>query len=180
MPSADKTAKQSAASQTDQGTIGFINTSASTPTVLPEKVLVEEAGHSQTIPKIYDLKLSQENDEIPEEMPPPYPGIPREMTGQTVKTNSNLVSSAPSVTLLMGDSLTKLFKETNSGKELRAPTLKKATATLEKIHQRQVNLYDHITFIVGTNDLEKPTFIFRQEADQMISLSKLYCSNAKM
>ena len=69
MPSADKTAKQSAASQTDQGTIGFINTSASTPTVLPEKVLVEEAVHSQTIPKIYDLKLSQENDEILEEMP---------------------------------------------------------------------------------------------------------------
>ena len=171
MPPAYEKPKHSAASQTDQGTKDSIN--------YCENALAKEAGHSQIDSKFDNPKSSHEKTKNVEKIPPPSQGIPGAITGQEDKINSNPVSNASSTTLLMGDSLTKPFKETNSVKKLRAPTLEKAIATLEKIHHRQVNLYDHITFIVGTNDLEKPIFMFRQMADQMISIEILCCSSVK-
>ena len=167
IPPAYEKPKHSAASQTDQGTKDSMN--------YCENALAKEAGQTQINSKFENPKCSHEKTKHVEKIPPPSQGIP----GQADKINSNLVGNTSRITLLMGDWLTKPFKETNSVKKLRAPTMEKAITTLEKIHHRQVNLYDNITFIVGTNDLEKPIIMFREMADQMISLAKLCCSSAK-
>ena len=179
MPPAYEKPKHTAASQTDQGTKDSMNYSASIPKVLCENALAKEAGHSQIDSKFENPKSSHEKTKNVEKIPPPSQGIPGAMTGQEDKINSNLVGNTSCITLLMGDSLTKPFKETNCVKKLRAPTMEKAITTLEKIHRQQVNLYDNITFIVGTNDLEKPILMFTEMADQMISLAKLCCSSVK-